>query len=674
MLSLFAGLGFATASIYVIRRRGFAYSAEWLLIAVTVFGIFTSLISAIVGLLDFQVTALVVSIYLILLLGFGPLGLLLANHPHARQMGLASLVGSILFIASRMVFSEGNGSLFAGVIALVLLVTCLFLLYQYQQQGKLMGLQSRYSYLMVTCGIALASSIFLMAGSSSLSLLSMAVGSWLAALLLRNSQLPDFRYILKTRQPSRIFQRLLGTSTYNPSRVLREFSLGISNITSPELLATVSIGLISEAVELNQGFLFSTDRETSLSGDTYRLQDVGGIGHLSDTLKTVEIQANNPIVQYFVKAHRPIRSEDLPGLPGFSSIAKTELLWFENLNMEVFAPVHTKEQWIGLICLGPKASGAAYNENDLELIETLADQLSLALQNARLIDSIMRVNNDFRRAYASMEQSNRQLQQAVNQLEKIDHTKSDFISVASHELRTPLTLIRGYTEMLLEEQSIQGNQFQARTVAGIYNGILRLQEILERMLDVASIDSRSFSLSKQPVSVSQLINSIQNKIKPILEERKLKLIVENISFLPIIEADGTALNKVFSNLINNAVKYTPDGGTVTISGVLVSPGQLGLQNGGIEIIIADTGIGIDPENLELIFNKFYQTGQISLHSSGKTKYRGSGPGLGLAIAKGLVEAHGGKIWAESKGYNEETFPGSQFCVVLPLSSKEPHDE
>jgi len=279
----------------------------------------------------------------------------------------------------------------------------------------------------------------------------------------------------------------------------------------------------------------------------------------------------------------------------------------------------------------------------------------------------MRVNNDFRRAYTAMEQSNYQLRQAINQLEKIDQTKTDFISVVSHELRTPLTLIRGYTEMLLEEESIRENDFQAKTVTGIYNGIIRFQEILESMLDVASLDASSFSLSMQPVSISQVVSSIKKKLRSVLEERRLDLVVENLSHLPAVDGDGVALNKVFSNLIMNAIKYTPDGGTITISGVLVSPGQLGLAEGGIEIIIADTGIGINKENLELIFHKFFQTGKISLHSSGKTKYRGSGPGLGLALAKGIIEAHGGKIWAESKGFNDETFPGSQFHVILPHS-------
>jgi signal transduction histidine kinase len=88
----------------------------------------------------------------------------------------------------------------------------------------------------------------------------------------------------------------------------------------------------------------------------------------------------------------------------------------------------------------------------------------------------------------------------------------------------------------------------------------------------------------------------------------------------------------------------------------------------VEVIVSDSGIGIDPEHLDRIFEKFYQTGEVALHSTGKTKFKGGGPGLGLAIAKGIIEAHGGKIWAESEGHDEETCPGSRFHVVLPVTS------
>jgi len=120
----------------------------------------------------------------------------------------------------------------------------------------------------------------------------------------------------------------------------------------------------------------------------------------------------------------------------------------------------------------------------------------------------------------------------------------------------------------------------------------------------------------------------------------------------------------------NAIKYTPDGGKINITGLTVSPGQMNLPDGGVEVIVADTGIGIAPEYLDLIFTKFYQTGELALHSTGRTKFKGAGPGLGLAIARGIVEAHRGKIWAESPGHDEDKCPGSQFHVVLPLRVKQ----
>jgi signal transduction histidine kinase len=123
----------------------------------------------------------------------------------------------------------------------------------------------------------------------------------------------------------------------------------------------------------------------------------------------------------------------------------------------------------------------------------------------------------------------------------------------------------------------------------------------------------------------------------------------------------------------NAIKYTPDGGSISILGRQLEVNPADLPRGGVEVVISDTGIGIDPRYQELIFAKFYQTGELSLHSSGKTKFKGGGPGLGLAIAKGIVEAHQGKIWVESPGYDEATCPGSQFHVILPLKQPErPH--
>ncbi|MFN8460094.1 MAG: ATP-binding protein, partial [Anaerolineae bacterium] len=150
-----------------------------------------------------------------------------------------------------------------------------------------------------------------------------------------------------------------------------------------------------------------------------------------------------------------------------------------------------------------------------------------------------------------------------------------------------------------------------------------------------------------------------------LAERNQTLTVADMSHLPLLMADPDAMQKVFFHLIVNAIKYTPDGGHITIVGQQVNPADNGIFPG-LEIIISDTGIGIDPHYHELIFTKFYQTGELALHSSGKTSFKGAGPGLGLAIAKGIVEAHKGKIWVESTGHDEKTCPGSHFHILLPL--------
>ncbi|MCA9968401.1 MAG: ATP-binding protein, partial [Anaerolineales bacterium] len=116
-------------------------------------------------------------------------------------------------------------------------------------------------------------------------------------------------------------------------------------------------------------------------------------------------------------------------------------------------------------------------------------------------------------------------------------------------------------------------------------------------------------------------------------------------------------------------KFTPNNGWVTISGKHI-PAIINLSNGGVELIVSDTGIGVDPNLREVIFSKFYQPGELGKHSTSKSRFKGSGAGLGLALSKGIVEAHGGRIWVESPGYDEVNFPGSQFHIILPLTKLE----
>jgi signal transduction histidine kinase len=167
-----------------------------------------------------------------------------------------------------------------------------------------------------------------------------------------------------------------------------------------------------------------------------------------------------------------------------------------------------------------------------------------------------------------------------------------------------------------------------------------------------------------------VIEKVQAGFQCALQERALTFTTEGLDGLPILYADAALLQKVFYHVIVNAIKYTPDGGRITVSGRTIEDIAGGPQ---VEITVKDSGIGIDPQYQKLVFEKFYQTGEVHLHSSGKTNFKGGGPGLGLAIARGIVNTHSGRIWIESPGHDEQTCPGTTVHIRLPVNGWEDED-
>jgi len=259
-----------------------------------------------------------------------------------------------------------------------------------------------------------------------------------------------------------------------------------------------------------------------------------------------------------------------------------------------------------------------------------------------------------------------ELSEAQQKLERLDHSKSSFIAVAAHELKTPLTLIEGYAAMLRDlVRQAQNSQHADVLITGIDNGILRLRVIIDDMIDVSLIDNQMLSLTFQPVWLNQLFSLLKNELIGHIITRQQTLAIRNFPGAnELIFADPERLYQAFRNLLTNAIKYTPDGGKVEVDGRILP--------GFVEVTILDNGIGVSQEDQETIFAKFGQLGKTSLHSSGKTKFKGGGPGLGLPITKGIIEAHGGTVWVESEGYDEVRCPGSTFHVLLPIR-KEPPD-
>ena len=282
-------------------------------------------------------------------------------------------------------------------------------------------------------------------------------------------------------------------------------------------------------------------------------------------------------------------------------------------------------------------------------------------------DEIGTLASTFDDMTSKLQERTLELEKTNETLKKIDKTKNNFIQISAHELRTPLTLIMGYSQML--EQDLKESPEMQKLAQGILEGSERMADVVDSMLDVSRIDNNALILRKTSITLAPIIRKVQRNFQSAFDERQIKFEVEGVEKLPAIAADPDMLHKVFYHLMMNAIKYTPDGGDVKIEGKFIN----GNEPPHLEVTVSDTGIGIDPNMKDLIFQKFHQTGEVLLHSSGKTKFKGGGPGLGLAIARGIVLAHGGTIKVESPGHDEVKFPGSKFIVALP-APKEPKEK
>lgn len=467
----------------------------------------------------------------------------------------------------------------------------------------------------------------------------------------------------------RQINHLLNGSRYDPRQTLSEYSMSISNILDLDYLALVVVGLISDAMEISHGALIIArydpepeDPSGEASGG-YILRLITGSGQF---LPEGRISEKNPVVFTLSHEHHPLEQYDIDLLARFKDMNPAERAWLDSLGMDVFVPIYARDAWIGLLALGPKNSRERYYDDDLSLLQTLADQTAIALENARLYEDLKQRNTE-------NEILNLELKQANVELARLDEAKSDFINIASHELRTPLTQVMGYNEILNE--MIKANDFDSATgkqmVDGVRRAARRLEEIVETMFDVSKLESRTLDLSSDPVQLTRVINSAIDAWTKGVEERKQTITVHGIASLPPITGDHKRLIQVFTNLIQNSIKYTPDGGHIRITGRLVEPDRPGQgeTDACVEVIVEDNGIGIAQDDLERIFQKFYRVGNVLLHSTGETKFKGAGPGLGLTIARGIIEAHGGRIWVESPGHDESRCPGAKFHVTLPVRAQ-----
>jgi signal transduction histidine kinase len=353
---------------------------------------------------------------------------------------------------------------------------------------------------------------------------------------------------------------------------------------------------------------------------TGELHFAHSIGEGSEGLRDVTVPLDTSIAGWVVRKGKPLLIRDAKADPRWhSQVDKT--IDFDTRSI-LGVPLKVKDEIIGVMELLNKIGDQGFSQDDIQIASTLAAQAAIAIENARLLD---------------------ELQRAYDELAELDQLKSDFVSVASHELRTPLAVILGYASFLREEVSGEAGE----QLAIVLQSAMRLRSIIDDMVNLRHVETGEAQLEREIFSMKELINEVTDEFAQFAKAKQQMLRLDLPDNPLKIDADQQKIYLVLANLLSNAVKFTPSEGRLQVSA----------QRKGDEIWIAvmDTGIGIPERDSTRIFNRFYQ-----VEPSLTRRYEGMG--LGLSIAKSMVDLHSGRIWVESV-----VGKGSRFTVVLPVS-------
>ncbi len=278
--------------------------------------------------------------------------------------------------------------------------------------------------------------------------------------------------------------------------------------------------------------------------------------------------------------------------------------------------------------------------------------------NRRLEEMILLRTQELNEKSRELEQQNLALSRANEKIREVDRLKSEFLANISHELRTPMNSILGYTNMLMKGSYGYLNENQLKNLMKVYENAQHLMHVIDDLLNLSHLELGKAELKIEPLSVKKLVLSSLVSIEPQLIDRVLHLEHRIPEDLPQVLAGEVRIKEVLINLIGNAVKFTPDHGSILIEARPLAPSLEGVEGGVVEIQVRDNGIGIREEDQEVIFDQFCQ---IKGHSDPEQR----GAGLGLYISKKLVEAYCGSIHVESSEGK-----GSVFSFTLPIVGPE----
>jgi signal transduction histidine kinase len=372
--------------------------------------------------------------------------------------------------------------------------------------------------------------------------------------------------------------------------------------------------ILSSAVQLlGQGSasLYTWDDEAGV------LRLAGNVDAEGRTADDPVLRPNEGVVGRVFQTREPLIVEDYQTWEGRTAVGVEA-----GLRACLAVPLVRSGRALGALGIRSYAAGLRYSEDDARMLALFADQVAAAL--------------------TTVEAFGRQ-RQAVEQLERLNRAKSEFVSIVSHEFRTPLTGIQGFSEMMRDEDLTLD---EMREYAGDINkDAQRLNRMINEMLDLDRMESGRMTMHPERIDLNAVVDDVAGRVRPNAPNHTLTLDLQKD--LPQINADRDRLTQVVSNLVNNAVKYSPTGGRITVT--------TRAENGELRLDVRDEGLGIPPDAIETIFERYSRVDSLATKDI-------PGTGLGLPIVRQIVQLHGGKVWAES-----ELGRGSVFHVVLPLA-------
>ncbi len=484
---------------------------------------------------------------------------------------------------------------------------------------------------------------------------SYSIGGYLSAIAIAPLFLLGFGYV--SRWLKHIANKYFFTGLYDYQEVLETFAKRISQTIELDEAVNVVVETIQGAMRVDNIAIALSDPSHKMPFLLHRV-----IGFNKEELEN--ICDRQTFCSYLQSAKKPIVIDEL--LSASETKDNPHLIkdakYLKDLGVALILPLVVQDNVNSVCIVGRKITKEAYTKEDIDLLTTLSNQASVAIENARLYQEVQDFNQNLQQ---KVEDQTRDIKEANKRLEKLLQIRSEFLDIASHQLRTPVSMIRGVLSMIREgDLEKLPKAKQKKFIENAWEKGAKLDTIINDILAASELDTQKFQVEKDTpaIQLEDVVDQVVKESQMEAEQRKIELKwYKPKTILPKIQGHTKFLNEAISNLVSNALKYTPS--TEMVKEARTQRKQKGVveveveqKDNNVVVKVKDNGIGIPKDEIKNLFDKFAR-------ASNATAMYTDGSGLGLFIVKEIVEGHKGKVWVES-----EEGKGSTFYVSLPVAN------